>query len=221
MWRFALFIVVCIIIGSCSKPAGQTGPVRVACLGTSITAGFTAQSGRAFSYPARLQTYIGDRYEVRNLGLSESVVLRNVKDGHSYWNNEYHAWQVCETYEPEIVILEFGTNESKASYDGVRSSFSADYQAMIDALKAWPTPPKIIIVNPLICEGGHQINCGLLDTVIRPQIIALAKKNKLPIIDFYSGLKGLPLLRDGIHPNELGIDSMGTIAARVVKAMGL
>ncbi|MEY4378897.1 MAG: hypothetical protein RLZ85_778, partial [Verrucomicrobiota bacterium] len=43
-------------------------PIKVACVGDSITLGSGAQKGK--SYPAQLQGLLGDGYQVGNFGVS-------------------------------------------------------------------------------------------------------------------------------------------------------
>ena len=51
------------------------GVVRVACVGDSITAGVGAEGGK--SYPAQLGKMLGDKWEVRNFGVSGSTLLNH------------------------------------------------------------------------------------------------------------------------------------------------
>ena len=50
------------------RVADYKGPVHVACIGDSITAGVGA--GRGASYPAKLGKLLGTKWEVRGFGVS-------------------------------------------------------------------------------------------------------------------------------------------------------
>ena len=45
-------------------------PIRVACIGNSITYGAFIPNREMNCYPAQLQAYLGDGYEVKNFGAS-------------------------------------------------------------------------------------------------------------------------------------------------------
>ena len=47
--------------------------IKVACIGDSITSGFTLLNPRRDSYPSLLQKMLGDGYEVRNFGVLDAA----------------------------------------------------------------------------------------------------------------------------------------------------
>src|ERR1700743_2086928 len=53
--------------GAQTNTATAVGPIRVACVGASITAGFGTKDHAKESYPAQMQIILGTNYEVRNL----------------------------------------------------------------------------------------------------------------------------------------------------------
>lgn len=54
-------------------PAKHNAPVVVACVGDSITQGAGAAKGK--SYPSQLQEMLGDKWEVKNFGLSGRTLM--------------------------------------------------------------------------------------------------------------------------------------------------
>src|SRR5262245_37261270 len=50
--------------------------VRVACVGDSITFGHGIKDREHASYPARLAVMLGDKYEVRNFGVSGATLIK-------------------------------------------------------------------------------------------------------------------------------------------------
>ena len=56
-------------------------PIKVACVGDSITQGSGAQKGK--SYPAQLQGLLGEGYLVGNFGVSGRTLLK--KGDFPYW----------------------------------------------------------------------------------------------------------------------------------------
>src|SRR6056297_1224323 len=64
--------------------ADDTSPIRVACLGDSITAGARVDA-KSESYPARLQELLGDNFEVRNFGIGGATLLKS--DRSNLWRD--------------------------------------------------------------------------------------------------------------------------------------
>ena len=66
------------------------GTIRMACVGDSITAGVGAARGQ--SYPAQLGKMLGERWEVRNFGVSGSTLLNH---GNSRFSQARSAGTAC------------------------------------------------------------------------------------------------------------------------------
>lgn len=56
------------------KPSASPMPVRVACVGDSITFGTGADPGK--SYPSQLQALLGSGWQVKNFGVGGRTLLR-------------------------------------------------------------------------------------------------------------------------------------------------
>jgi hypothetical protein len=64
-------------------PANYSSPVKVACIGNSITFGFGIADRPRDSYPAQLGRMLGDQWIVRNFGVGGRTML---KEGDSpFW----------------------------------------------------------------------------------------------------------------------------------------
>ncbi|HEX6984910.1 MAG TPA: GDSL-type esterase/lipase family protein, partial [Planctomycetaceae bacterium] len=66
-----------------ADPADQDGPIRVACVGDSITFGSGVEERERNSYPAVLGRLLGERYEVRNFGVSGATLQK--RGDKPYW----------------------------------------------------------------------------------------------------------------------------------------
>ena len=64
----------------------QKTAVKAACIGNSITYGAYIANRDQNSYPAQLQAYLGDGYEVRNYGVSGRTLL--TQGDYPYVKNE-------------------------------------------------------------------------------------------------------------------------------------
>ena len=199
---------------SFAQETKSIAPVKVACIGNSITFGSTIKDRVNDSYPSVLGRLLGETYEVKNFGLSGRTMLR--KGNRPYWNEQ--AFQEALAYNPDIVIIKLGTNDSKPVNWQFKDDFEKDYGDFVDAFKNLPSKPKIFICKPV---PAFRINFDIRDSVIVngiiPIIEKISKDKEAEIIDLYKPFTGKGnLLPDGIHPNEEGAALM---AKEIYKAI--
>ena len=90
--------------------AGSCGCSCPACVGNSITFGYTIPEREKYSYPSQLQLLLGPGYEVANFGVPRMTAL--FSGDYPYVNTE--AYRKSLEFNPDIVLLKLGTNDSKA-----------------------------------------------------------------------------------------------------------
>ena len=174
-------------------------------------------------YPAQLQKMLGEKFYVRNYGVSARTM--NWQGRFPYMNEQ--AWRDALAFRPNIVIVKLGTNDANLvnwtkDHRVIKDQLEHDYQQMIDSLTALPTKPQIYLTFPIkIWNNSFGLNDSLLTTDIIPCIKKIAKKNKLPIIDMYKPFsentdKSL-YLSDGVHPNEKGCRKMAELVYDALK----
>ena len=83
------------------KPADYEMPVKVACIGDSITQGSGAAAGK--SYPSQLQEMLGEQWKVFNFGVSGRTLLK--KGDYPYWNEK--AYRDALKSAPDVVIINY------------------------------------------------------------------------------------------------------------------
>lgn len=198
-------------------PSPRQDALRVACIGNSITDGMTIDLKGHNGYPAQLQRILGAGYHVENYGVSARTLLR--KGNLPYVNEQ--AWKDALDFNPNIVIIKLGTNDSKAANWKHKEEFQGDLQSMIDQLRALPAHPVIYLVRPLVTVekvvNEMSINNEVIEKEIIPIINKVAKKNKLRVLDFREELNRDDLMSpDGVHPNKKGA---ALIAQRVAEAI--
>ena len=94
-------------------------PIRVACVGDSITAGYLS-SNASFAYPGRLQTQLDSKfgagtYAVTNFGAGGATVQKDADS--PYWNRtQYASFVNGSSYD--IVVVMLGTNDAKDAGNG-------------------------------------------------------------------------------------------------------
>ena len=195
--------------------APKEDAVRVACIGNSITDGMGIMNADTKGYPAQLQQKLGDGYEVRNFGVSARTMMNK---GDLPYMNEL-AWKDAQAFNPNIVIIKLGTNDSKThNWANGADEYRQSMQAIIDALKALPAKPRIYLCSPI---PAFRDIWTISDSVIVngevPVIQKLAKKNKCQYIDLHTLYNYRDLMQsDGIHPTAKGA---GKIAGIVYEAL--
>ena len=189
-----------------SFKAPRKDAVRVACIGNSITFGAGIKNRSRDSYPSVLARMLGDNYWVKNFGVSARTMLN--KGDHPYMNEP--AYKNALAFNPNIVVIKLGTNDSKSFNWKYKADFMKDAQTMIDAFKGLPSQPKIYLCYPSKAyPTGDGINDDIISKEIIPMIKKLAKKNDLSVIDLHTAMDGMPeLFPDRIHPNEKGAQVM-------------
>lgn len=194
--------------------------IRVACIGDSITYGLGIED-RSATYPAQLQTLLGDGYEVRNFGSSGRGVIKSSKRGkgwRAYIKQDEH--QQALDFNPEIAICNLGINDIMDYRAGHAAEFIPDYLELIRAYQQLPSHPKIFIwikLAPLFPEN----KCCDWDTpfVLRLDLEKVAAETGAIGLDLFSGLVGRADLfqKDGIHPNAKGYQVVAQLTYDQIK----
>ena len=200
-----------------SFKAPRKDAVRVACIGNSITFGAGIKNRSRDSYPSVLARMLGDNYWVKNFGVSARTMLN--KGDHPYMNEP--AYKNALAFNPNIVVIKLGTNDSKSFNWKYKSDFMKDAQNMINAFKGLPSQPKIYLCYPSKAYlTGDGINDDIISKEIIPMIKKLAKKNNLSVIDLHTAMDGMPeLFPDRIHPNEKGAQVMAKAVYQSISAL--
>lgn len=189
-------------------------PIKVACVGNSITQGPGRESPD--SYPLQMQLILGDEYQVKNFGVSGRTLLK--KGDYPYWNEP--QFQEVKDFAPDILVIKLGTNDSKPQNWKYKNEFTADYIKMIKEFrKSMPKKGKVYICIPApVFQDNGGITENILVFDMRPMLEEIAKKTKSGIIDLYNPLKEKSdLLPDGVHPNKEGLKIMATEVAKSIK----
>ena len=193
-----------------SHKSPNENAVRVACIGNSITDGFGIGMAPVKGYPAQLQKKLGNGYEVKNFGVSARTMMNK---GDLPYMNEM-AWRDAQAFNPNIVIIKLGTNDSKThNWAKGADEYRQSMQAMIDTLKALPSKPKIYLCSPIPAfKDSWTISDSVIVNGEMPIIQKLAKKNKCQFIDLHTLYNYSDLMqKDGIHPNAKGAEKMAEI----------
>ncbi len=189
--------------------------IRVACIGNSITYGSGIKNRDTDSYPAVLGQLLGDKYQVRNFGLSGRTLLN--KGDRPYMNEK--TFKVALNYQPNVVVIKLGTNDTKPQNWKFQSEFKQDLSAMVDSFQALSSKPRIFLCYP---ATAFSVTWGINDSIIvngvMPYVKAVSKEKKLKIIDLHKVTIGKSeLFPDKIHPNAEGARILATTVFKAIK----
>lgn len=205
------FLLAGTLLASC---ADQKQQIRIACLGDSITEGYGLKTQSKTSYPAVLNSLLGDDYIVQNCGRGGATLQR--EDNNSIWSvNEFSN---AISLQPNIVVIKLGTNDTKTICWN-QTRFKTDYQALIDTLSSLKTKPRIILCKPVPAfDSSWTINDSIIKYGVIPVIDEIALRNKLEVIDLYDVMKAdSSNFPDNIHPDEIGANKMAHIIYDQIK----
>jgi lysophospholipase L1-like esterase/pimeloyl-ACP methyl ester carboxylesterase len=195
--------------------AADVEPLRVACVGDSITFGAGTEFPRWDSYPSQLQRLLGgDDYVVGNFGSSGSTLL-NAGDQPYQQQNVFNQ---ALKFRPDIVVIQLGTNDTKPRNWEHRDAFVADYEALVDQFQALEPRPEIYLCLPPYTShmDPKSINEPVLREVL-PMIKQVAREKGTGLIDVHAAFLGRDdLLKDGVHPHKAGA---GVLARTVCAAL--
>jgi len=172
----------------------QPLPIRVACVGDSIT--------RGTEYTLDLWSQIGSNYVIGDFGVGGATV--SLHSDAAYMNKT--AFETAKQFQPDIVIVMLGTNDADKTLNETNQQFISDYETLLAALAALPSKPDLYIVQPPpIYNVSVNLSGELFASRVQPSINEVANQTGIPVIDAYSPLLGHPdLFVDGIHPTAGG-----------------
>ncbi len=192
-------------------PANYKEPVRVACVGDSITQGSGTKGN---PYPSQLQKMLGEKWKVGNFGVSGRTLLR--KGDFPYWNEK--AYQNALAFKPDVVVIMLGTNDTKPQNWAHEAEFVADYRDLVKSFLDLESKTRVFICRPcpVIGTGNFKIVEENIQLQI-PRIDALAAEMKIDVIDMHAALKDTPeLIPDRVHPNAKGAEEMAKAAVKAL-----
>ena len=217
-----------------AHPAPQQDAIRVACIGNSITDGHGIELAPVNGYPALLQKQLGEKYWVKNFGVSGRTLLNN---GDMPYMKET-AWKDALAFDPDIVVIKLGTNDSKPQNWQHASEFKQDLQQMITTLcpalaqsakkgkkassklSTLNAKPKIYLCTPIPAfKSSWNINDAVITNEIIPIQQEVAKQYGLQVIDLHTlfANDGDKMQDDGIHPDGKGVRRIADIIAAELK----
>lgn len=180
-------------------------PVRVACVGNSITYGTGIADREHFSYPVQLQQMLGNGYVVGNFGKPGATLLYK---GHRPYV-EQTEFKEALRFKGDIAVIHLGINDTDPrNWPNYRDEFVKDYLSIMDSLRAANPKVRFILARMTPIAYRHprfQSGTKQWHDEIQTAIETVARVSGAELIDFHEPLYPYPnLLPDAIHPNPEG-----------------
>lgn len=208
-----LLIILWILPLSRTK-AQETKEIKVASIGNSITFGHGIKDRIKNAYPEQLGRMLGKGYTVKNFGVSGRTLLS--KGNFPYI--ETKAFEEALAFNPDIVIIKLGTNDSKDFNWVYKDDFEKDYHNLLEQFASLSSRPAIYMCLAVpVFEKGKRISAEVVTNEVNPKIRKIARDYKIPLIDLYTPLldKG-DYFPDAIHPNGKGAGEMAKIVYKAL-----
>lgn len=192
-------------------------PVKIACVGNSITYGYTIENRERDSYPAQLQRMLGEGYTVGNFGKSGATLLN--KGHRPYMKQE--EFQKALAFAGDIVVIHLGINDTDPrNWPDYRDFFVRDYLALIDSFRVVNPDVRILVARMTPIADRHpRFESGTRDWhgEIQQAIETVARYANVQLIDFHEPLYRYPfMLPDAVHPT---VEGAGILAKIVYSAI--
>jgi lysophospholipase L1-like esterase len=193
----------------------SAAPQKVACVGDSITFGATIIDRNKNSYPAQLQKLLGDQFLVKNFGVNSATLLK--KGNRPYWQTD--RFKPSHKFNPDIVIIKLGTNDTKPDNWKHISNFIKEYIELVKTYQELPSKPTVYICYPV---PVYRTTWGINEKNIKEEmamIKKIAEKTGASIIDLHKPMSNKESYYSGdkIHPNAKGAGVIAETIAGIIK----
>jgi len=213
----SIAIFLLLIVSFFSESALGKEKIKVACIGNSVTYGYTLEDPATESYPAVLQRSLGGGYDVQNFGHSGATLLRH---GHNPYSLTPEFTRAVR-FRADIAVIDLGLNDTDPrDWPGYRDDFISDYGWLIDTLRKTSPHIKIYICTLTPVFTGHPRFMSSTLTWYRQvqQLIpVISTQWHTGLIDLYGALFDRPdLFTDPptLHPNRKGAAALAGIVYR-------
>lgn len=190
----------------------RSGDTRIAAVGDSITYDLYVAASEDDFYPQQLDELLGEGYAVHNFGVS-NYAAQSSSDFPYDTTEEY---QESLDFNPEIVIIMLGTNDTKeTNWNGVEQ-FKEEYEELLESYLDLASVSRIILASPPAAFLEGEAISGSIDpdimTNVGDAVEEIAEEHNLEFVDVYEETAGHPeYFPDGIHPDEEGSEALAEV----------
>ena len=205
--RFAFIVSFLLVLtpAAARKTKQPAAPLRVACVGNSVTYGYGLADREHDAYPVRLQALLGEGFEVGNFGHSGSTLLTK---GHRPYI-QMPEFRAAMDFKADWVVIHLGLNDTDPrNWPDWKEEFIPDYRALIDSFRvANPKARVLICLMTPIFDRHPRFQSGTRDwhAKVQEAIRKVALGATVQLIDLNTPLHSRPdLFPDALHPNPEG-----------------
>jgi lysophospholipase L1-like esterase len=201
----------------------KLGITRVLAFGDSMTAGTTSPtvSFRAFdaglreSYPFKLQTLLTARYSEQTI-----TVTNGGKAGNSAWQDRDRFNSFIADTSPDLVLLMEGANDLNSIVPpAVNAAIDTAVGSMEDMVRdaVRRNLPVLLMTLPPQRTGGSKAGGVEYLDRFNSGLKTMAAKKGASIVDVNARLPLSLVGQDGLHPTELGYQTLADILFEEIK----
>ncbi|GEM_PF-5141488 len=197
----------------------KKSPLRIACVGDSITEGHGSSNPVVCSYPARLQSLLGDSVLVRNFGVGARTGMKLGFEGDGTRRGYVleSAYRESLDFAPDIVLIMFGTNDTKEiNAPLLPVHFEPDMMELVRSYQQLPSHPVVFLAAPPMVEHSNwTINEPSLVGEIIPRVKNAAAATDAVFVDVHAATLSHPefYTPDGVHLNDFGYINLASFFA--------
>lgn len=198
-----------------SKKTRAVQPIRIVCVGNSITAGYGSTSEET-AWPALANKLLGKQYAVYNCAVSGTTMFK--RSDAPYWSTNRFA--KAKSLNPQILIISLGTNDADPwRWKSLKNEFKSDYLDLIKEFRQEGKDPIIYICLPPPLFGPDKAPQNkVVEKELIPLLKEIGREIGAYIIDYHQPLlhadKEFP---DNVHPDDAGAALMAQIAYENIK----
>lgn len=198
-----------------NQEAKKVTPVRVACVGDSITYGHGTEPREEHNYPHLLQQHLGSGWEVKNFGVCGSIVQFVGDLPYAATDLFYDSLK----FDPDVLVFMLGTNDSKSRNWTTPETLRTDYQQLLDSyLELNPDVQIVLCTCAAVYENDYDIQesrVSIANNIVR----SIAEEHGYALVDIHTlTLEHPDWFPDGVHPSNEGAAAIAKAVADVLLA---
>ena len=224
---------ICAALAAAAVLPLAAAPVKVACIGDSITFGHLLPGVATNAYPAQLNRLLQEKcpgqYEVRGFGDSGRGVyldtVRNAKTGEKRGYRHFRRHAAALKWKPDVVICNLGVNDTPEfpkEFSGERQAgqFVREYLLLLDDYRQANPNVKFYVWTRLApLADSHKYAAEQKTGRMAKALAEVAEKAGATPVDMFTPFGGTVkgrFHRDGIHPNVAGAACIAEATLKVL-----
>ena len=196
--------------------AAAQNPIRVACIGDSITYGDKLAERDVQSYPAVLERLSQGRFAVGNFGANGTTAL---PDTGRAWIDA-PACRDALAFAPDVVVALIGINDF-LGYSDRFDRYPAALRDIVARFQALPSAPRVFLCTLVPLAPAEQMAAAnrIVRDTLNPAIRAVASETGAQVIDVAALFSGREdLMADNLHPTPAGAELIARAVLAAVDA---